>query len=333
MKKTVRGVLLLMLGGAFLAPLTLMAQPEEKEKKKEGEQIIITRTGNTGDKVVIEVDGDKVLINGKPASEYKGDDVKVNRTKIKDVWAFGGRGANAFAPSVRENFMMLSADSNRAMLGVTTEKGEQGAEVASVTENSAAEKAGLKKGDIITKVGDKSISSPDDLSKAIREKKVGDKIEVTYLRDKKEQKTNAELGKWNGPRIFSTAPGGNFNFDFDGMDIERMMPKIPEVEVYGDYFRATSRGPKLGLSVQDTEDGKGVSVIDVEEDGSGGKAGIKEGDIITEVDGKAVNSADEVAKVIKNSKDKASVSFKLKRNGKTQTVDVKIPRKLKKADL
>ena len=66
-------------------------------------------------------------------------------------------------------------------------------------------------------------------------------------------------------------------------------------------------GPKLGISVQDTENGKGVNVIDVDGDGNAAKAGIKEDDIITEVDGKAVNSADEIAKMIKESKDKSSV--------------------------
>ena len=60
---------------------------------------------------------------------------------------------------------------------------------------------------------------------------------------------------------------------------------------------------------------------------------IEEDDIITEVDGKAVNSADEIAKVMKESKDKVSVKMKLIRKGKTETVDVKIPKKLKTADL
>ena len=63
------------------------------------------------------------------------------------------------------------------------------------------------------------------------------------------------------------------------------------------------------------------------------KAGLKEDDVITEVEGKTVNSADEVAKIIKESKDKNSVMVKLTRNGKTQNIEVKIPRKLKTADL
>ena len=339
MKKTVRKSLLLILGAALIAPATMMAQQGEKEKnkektdKKDSEQIIITRSGDNTEKVVIEVNGDKVTVNGKPIEDYKGDDVRVHRSKIKDVWAYGGNGRNAFTFSPSHKFEMFSIDSNRAMLGVTTNKNEKGAEIESVNENSAAVKAGLKKGDVIIKVGDKKIEGPDDLSEAIKARKPGDKVEVTFLRDKKEQKVTAELSRWEGANLFGTAPG--FNMNFDKLELGEFMPKFdrtPHTEVYGNALSRT-RGPRLGISVQDSEEGKGVDVIEVDEDANGGKAGIKKGDVITEVDGKAVNSADEVAKIIRDSKDKVSVSFKLKRDGKTQTVDVKIPRKLKKAEL
>lgn len=333
MKKTVRKPLMLILGAALLAPMALLAQPGEKEKskaKKEGEQIIITRSGEGKEKVIIEVDGDNVTINGKPASEYKGDDVQIHRNKIKDFWAYGGNN-RVFSAAPGQNFRTFSLDSNRALLGVSTDKNEQGAEVENVNEKSAAEKAGLKKGDIITKLNDKKISTPDDLSAAIKAQKPGDKVTITYLRDNKEQKATAELGKWEG-HFFTT---NGQNFDFKEFDINEFMPKIPEInfgDVYGGRIRA-SRGPRLGISVQDSEDGKGVNVIEVDEDSNGAKAGLKEGDVITDVDGKSVNSADEVAKIIKDSKDKISVPVKFKRNGKSQTVDVKIPRKLKTADL
>ncbi|MEI2740513.1 MAG: PDZ domain-containing protein [Chitinophagaceae bacterium] len=63
---------------------------------------------------------------------------------------------------------MFTEDANRAMLGVTTEKVDEGAESKlTVTKESAAEKIGLKEGDIITKVDDKKIENPDDLSAAI----------------------------------------------------------------------------------------------------------------------------------------------------------------------
>jgi serine protease Do len=91
--------------------------------------------------------------------------------------------------------------------------------------------------------------------------------------------------------------------------------------------------PKLGLSVQDTEDGKGVKVVEVDEDSNEGKAGVKENDIITHINDEAVNSADEIARKVRTARDKASLQFKVLRNGKAQTIEVKTPRKLKTADL
>jgi serine protease Do len=91
--------------------------------------------------------------------------------------------------------------------------------------------------------------------------------------------------------------------------------------------------PRLGLSVQDTDDGKGVKVIEVDEESNAAKAGLKENDILTHFNDKEVNSADEVAKLVKENKDKPTINLKVKRDGKAQSIEVKMPRKLKTADL
>ncbi len=46
---------------------------------------------------------------------------------------------------------------------------QKGAEIQTITKESGAEKAGLKKGDIIKKIDDKKIESPDDLTEAIQD--------------------------------------------------------------------------------------------------------------------------------------------------------------------
>jgi serine protease Do len=75
-----------------------------------------------------------------------------------------------------------------AFLGVITNEDDKGAAIDEVQKETAAEKAGLQKGDIITKVGDKKIDGPDDLVEAITAKKPNDEVEITYLRDGKEKK-------------------------------------------------------------------------------------------------------------------------------------------------
>ncbi|MFC0774614.1 PDZ domain-containing protein [Terrimonas alba] len=333
MKQLIKTISLTILAAGFMAPGSLLAQKEKEDKeKKEAEQIIITRKGKKEDKVVVEVIGDKVIVNGK---ELKGDDkdgdISVKRHKIKDVWAFGGND-NFNSNFNGDHFKMFNMDENKAMLGVSTEQADKGAQVENVTEGSAAEKAGLKKGDVIIKIGDSKIESPDDLSKAIKARKPGDKVVVTFLRDKKEQTVTAELTKWKGVNVFTTVPGME-GFKMDLGDFAPHVQTLPRGATPRMNWSWSGGGPKLGISVQDTEDGKGVNVIEVDEEGNAAKAGIKEDDIITEVDGKAVNSADEIAKLMKENKDKVSVKVKLLRKGRTENVEVKIPRKLKTADL
>ena len=224
------------------------------------------------------------------------------------------------------------------MLGVTTEKVEEGAEIQSVNKESAADKAGLKENDIITKLDDAKISSPDDLSAAVKKHKPGDKVTITYLRNKKEQKTTAELSKWKGSTYFDyDGMGQGFKLNMDQFNLDKIAPRIePFSTAPGERFKTfsyTGGAPKLGISVQDTDDGKGVKVVNVMEESNAEKAGIKEDDIITQVDDKAVNSTDEIASLLKEKKDNLTVRFKLLRDGKTQNSEVKMPRKIKTTNL
>lgn len=321
----------------LLAPASLLAQKEEKDKeKKDVQQIIITRKNDKAEKVVVEINGDKITVNGKPLDEYKDKDgdISVRLQKFKELEGLSripGMGSTWNYNGNADNLRYFSEDANHAMLGVTTEKTEQGVNVQDITKESAAEKAGLKENDIITKIDDTKIEDPDDLSAAIKKHKPGDKVTVTYLRDKKEQKVTAELTKWKGFNMYTTTPG--FKMDMGDMDFENTMPKLRTMPRMNQSWSWSDGGPKLGISVQDTDDGKGVKVIDVDEESNAEKAGIKEDDIITEVDGKVVNNVDEIAKIIRESKDKISVMIKLQRSGKTQNIEVKMPRKIKTADL
>src|SRR5258705_4436293 len=74
--------LLIVLATALMLPVALLAQKDEKDKEKkekdkekektEIRSITINRNGNKDEKIVVEVNGDKVTVNGKPVEEYKG---------------------------------------------------------------------------------------------------------------------------------------------------------------------------------------------------------------------------------------------------------------------
>ena len=317
---------------AFFSVPALAQEEKEKnkeekiKKEKESEQIIITRK-NADQKVVIEIDGDKIKVNGKPIEDLKDGEVSVHRNRFN----MGGLNAFAFPRNSQNDFDfhggMLDNSQNRALLGVVTEEVDGGVEINEVTKESAASKAGLKAGDVITKIDDKKISDPDQLTEVIRSHKPGDKVGITYLRDKKEQKVTTELGKWKGTYYTPGTPG-TFSIP-DAKELEGFRSTPP----FSQNWSWAGNSPRLGLSVQDTDDGKGVKVVEVDEDTNAAKAGLKENDIITHVNDKEVNSADEVAKIVKENKDKISIQVKLKRDGKPMNFEVKMPRKIKTVDM
>ena len=61
----------------------------------------------------------------------------------------------------------------------------EGIYVAKVTEESAAEEAGMKEGDVITAIDGKPVNKMAELQEVLAKKRPGDKVTVTYLRDKK----------------------------------------------------------------------------------------------------------------------------------------------------
>jgi len=69
-----------------------------------------------------------------------------------------------------------------------------GAAVAEVTADGAAQAAGLAAGDVITKVGDRPVDSADALIAAVRSHRPGDEVVLTYQRDGDESTATATLG-------------------------------------------------------------------------------------------------------------------------------------------
>lgn len=315
------------------------AQDDAKESttRKSDDVIIIKPKVNVDTKLTIEIKGDAVTINGKPLAEYKSDDVSVSRRKQLIIENKRLAEMDAMAPPTRfrkggvtvygygndDNLALAPGmNSNKAFLGVGTEKDEEGVRITSVSDESAAEKAGLKEDDIITKINDTKISSPEELTKTIGKFNPDEKITISYKRDKKEQKTTATLTKrkltgalsltspdaFEGFRKFNMDNNFNYNFAFPGK-------------------------PRLGIKAQETEEGKGLKVLEVDEESAADKAGIKEGDIITGFDGKEVNDIEALRDLSAPAIQKGNFKVQLTRDGKKQEIEVKIPKKLKTTSL
>jgi serine protease Do len=339
---------------------TLTAQDDKGDKgakgekdKKETQEIIIRKKGEKDTKITVEIKGDAITINGKPLAEFKDDEITVNR---RNIIIRDGKGGTRFkmTPGDFEGFSWSSDEDGKpsAFLGVTTkadndgneDSKSKGAEITNVTKESAADKAGLKNGDVITKINDKKVEDPESLSDAVTSFKPKEEVTVYYKRDGKDGSVKATLGERKESKSMAYTFSGP-----DGMARSFSMPRIqtvPRIEL-GDMtprvwtpgldktysFDTYPRQQKLGLKIQDTEEGNGVKVLDVDKDSPAEKAGLKKDDIVTEIGGKKVSNTDEIRDQLHEYHDKPAYNIKAIRNGNAMSFDIKIPKKLKTANL
>ncbi len=169
----------------------------------------------------------------------------------------------------------------------------QGVLVTQVTKDSAADKAGIKVGDVITKFNGKDVDSVRQLSTAVAGNTPGTQAEITFLRDGKPRTVKAQLGELSS----------------DTASVE------------GDES-APETANDLGLTIQPLtsslakqygyEDEEGVVITGIEDGSLAASAGLQEGDLITEVNRQKVASVAEFRDATGKSKDKGSVLLLVK---------------------
>ena len=145
-----------------------------------------------------------------------------------------------------------------------------GAIVARVEPGSAAERAGLKVGDVIVGVDGKPVRGAADLRSKIGLKEIGSEIRVEALRDGKAMTFTARLA----PR-----------------EVERLS---------GEKVDSRLAGVELGVT-RESEAGAGVEVLRVDTDSRAYEAGLRRGDVITSVDRRDVSSLEEFREIVKGS--------------------------------
>jgi serine protease Do len=326
--------------------------------KSETQEIIIKKDGDKPTKFTIEFDGGKVNINGKPIAEFKEDGITINNRKMiikegnKITMDFGdGIGdLNDEKGSLRELRsidiqrlnperidMDIKAFRQGAILGVMLKDADnKGALIEEVTENSGAAKAGLKTGDIIYKINDVNIKAPKDLMDFMKDKKKDEEVKVYYEKSGTKKDVMVKL-QANSPIIKkfymdADMPNGSVrSFTFPQMR-EGMKPLLPQMSDFPGRFLVNSK-TKLGIKIQDTEEGNGVKILSVEDDLVGAKAGLKKDDIITNIADKKITNTDEAREALNENRNNLNYDIKVLRSGKPVTVAIKIPKQLKTANL
>jgi S1-C subfamily serine protease len=126
--------------------------------------------------------GDRYKI--RYVGEGKGEEV-VEEQRVRHL--FAGKPGEAFPlnASVRQG----------PFLGIRGEESDGKFTVKEVVEGSSAAEAGLQAGDVILSFGGKKIRSDSELTTAIRERKIGEKVIVEVHRGKKTMKLEVKLGQ------------------------------------------------------------------------------------------------------------------------------------------
>lgn len=217
-------------------------------------------------------------------------------------------------------------DINRENMSRYNSSAGRGVGISSVMENSPAEKAGIKKGDVITQFDGEQVTSSRKLLRLIGEAAPEQTVRLTILRNGSEQQLTVTLGKredqWRAYRAL--IPEGRAG-----------TMVTPQPRVWGDsregftmYFGNNRR---IGISTSSlskqladyfgVSGGQGLLISSVIENSPASRAGLRAGDVITEVDGQRINDAGDLINAL-NRKEEGDVTLTIIRDKSQRTIKV-----------
>ena len=153
--------------------------------------------GNSGG-ALLNKDGDLVGINSSKFSnvDVEGMGFAIPSKEVQRVIAQLEKDGKVTRPFIGISQNDLANITSRSKTEILKLKSDQtdGVVVTDTVKGSPAETAGLKKYDVITKIGDKEIKNILELRRELYAYNVGDKVELTVLREGKETKVQVTLG-------------------------------------------------------------------------------------------------------------------------------------------
>ena len=213
----------------------------------------------------------------------------------------------------------------------------RGVGITQIVKDSPAEKAGLRKDDVILRLDGENVSSVRKLNRLVSELSPDQSVKVSISRGGSEQEVTATIGKRNNTNMAQNLFGGEPRvFKWEGPDLKNFKWETPfpnrnnfPNEGGLSFFLNNSR--RIGVSTMSLTkqladyfgiaDGKGALITSVSDDGPAAKAGVKAGDVITAIDGEAVDSPGDISRVINRKKD-GDVTLTIIRNKSQQTIRV-----------
>ena len=219
----------------------------------------------------------------------------------------------------------------------------RGVAVEKVIDGSPAQSAGLQTGDVVVKINDDDVTSVRKLSRLISDVAPDHQAKLTVLRNGDSREITVTIGNRpatkfeNGSFAVNGFPGQLGGMEFPPMPPMppmRTMPRVPAVPqtpgAFGDNFvfrSGSSRMIGVGVTPLTKQLGEhfgvsgGVMINNVRKDSPAAKAGLCAGDIIVEVDGKAINNDFDLIRGISGKK-QGDVTLTIARDRNRQTLSV-----------
>jgi len=200
----------------------------------------------------------------------------------------------------------------------------RGIGVTQVIKDSPAEKAGLKKDDVILRFDGESVTSTRKLTRLVSESSPDQTVRIAISRGGGEQEVSATLSKHNMGDLL----GASIRDDV----LKGIQKDWPQIQSDDGNFNVFSFGAnrRIGVSTQTltkqladyfgAKDG-GVLITTVTENSPAAKAGLKAGDVITAVDGEKVDSSGDITRAI-NKKQEGEISLTVLRDHNARTVNL-----------
>jgi serine protease Do len=182
----------------------------------------------------------------------------------------------------------------------------KGALVAEVNPGSPADKAGIKRGDIITEFNGHPIHEMNELPRLVADTPPGTKATLKVLRDGKEMTLNITVTEMTEEKAATAKEEGAGKEAPLGLEAKNLDPDLAR------RFRL--------------RDNKGVVVTRVEPGSPAAEAGIRPGDLVLEIDGSVIGSMKDYSAAIAKLKKESVARFLLKRLGRTLYLTVEVPK-------
>ena len=190
----------------------------------------------------------------------------------------------------------------------------RGALVASVTEGGPAEQGGIQQGDVILEFDGRQVPDMRKLPRMVAETRIGKAVDVVVWRKGKEISVKVELGELDDVALAAATSTTDGESESDTGNI-------------GDLGLSLSKiTPALRERFELDDKTNGVIITDVDEAGTAAEKGLRQGDVIVEVDQEEVASPGDVADRVAKAKDEGYrvVTLLVYRQGDFQWVAVRI---------